>query len=107
MKWKAETPEELSDVKGRDYQYPKKYKYLLNGEVFYFTREELKDYMERLMVKNKIPYDDTFLESIVDSRIKSILKYNGDPYGDIVPEGQKEFHKMEAMGILFHIECFY
>jgi predicted RNA-binding protein with PUA domain len=87
---------------------PQKYKYILNGEVFYFTREELKDYMERLYIKNKIPYDDVILETVVDSRIKKILKYNGDPYGGMInQEGRKEAHKMEAEGCIFHIKCFY
>jgi predicted RNA-binding protein with PUA domain len=87
---------------------PKRYKYLLNGETFYFTREELKDYMERLYIKNKIPYDNQFLEAVVDSRIKKILKYDGDPYGGMISqEGKKEAHEMEANGYIFHINCFY
>jgi hypothetical protein len=85
----------------------KKYKYLLNGDVLYFTREELSDYMENLLNKNKINYDNTLLEMMVDSRIKKILKYNGDPHGNMSQEGRIEAHKMEAEGYLFHIKCFY
>jgi hypothetical protein len=87
---------------------PKKYKYILNGEVLYFTREELKDYMERLFIKNAIPHNSISLDTAVDSRIKKILKYDGDPYGGMISqEGRKESHEMEADGYIFYINCFY
>jgi predicted RNA-binding protein with PUA domain len=87
---------------------PKKYKYILNGEELYFTREELKDYMERLLIKNKIPYNSKTLDIAVDTRIKKIIKYDGDPYGGMISqEGRKESHEMEANGYLFYINCFY
>jgi predicted RNA-binding protein with PUA domain len=87
---------------------PKKYKHILNGEVFSFTRGELKDYMECLFIKNKIPYNSKTLDIAVDSRINKIIKYDGDPYGDMISqEGRKQSHEMEANGYLFYIKCFY
>ncbi|MDR2105342.1 MAG: hypothetical protein LBP51_06270 [Deferribacteraceae bacterium] len=86
---------------------PKRYKYVLNGGVFYFTREELKEHMKSLHIKNNLPHNEVFIESIVESRIKMILKYDGDPYGDVSQEEREMSHKLEANGFLFHIGCFY
>jgi hypothetical protein len=81
---------------------PKKYKYLLNGEVLYFTREELLERERELNIKNDIEFYPEDLEDDVDQLIEKLVKFDGDPFGDYLgcPELHKRFHEAEARGII-------
>jgi hypothetical protein len=49
---------------------PKKYKYILNGEVLYFTREELKAREREINEKNNIYFPDKQQENDVGRLIE-------------------------------------
>jgi hypothetical protein len=80
---------------------PKRYKYILNGETFYFTREELRKREVEKNKKNNLRITDVALEEELEQLIKKLEVYNGDPYGDYVdcPELYERFHKLESKGI--------
>jgi hypothetical protein len=80
---------------------PKKYKYILNGETLYFTREELIEREREINIKNDINLSVNALEKTINQLIKKLEEYNGDPFGDYLgcPELHKRFHKASAKGI--------
>jgi hypothetical protein len=81
---------------------PKKYKYILNGEVLYFTREELIERERELNIKNNINFSPEGLERDVDRLIIKLNEFGGDPYGHYAdcPELHKCFHEAESKGLM-------
>jgi hypothetical protein len=80
---------------------PKRYKYILNGETFYFTREELRKREVEINAKNNIFFPDDIVENNIDRLIERLEEYNGDRFGHYAgcPELHQRFHKAEAKGI--------
>jgi hypothetical protein len=83
----------------------KRYKYFLNGETFYYTKDELREYIRVLYEKNNFPLDEEELDHAVERKIEHLEKYDGDPYGNLkeFPEAYKVAHKAAAMGIIAFI----
>jgi hypothetical protein len=83
----------------------KRWKYILNGETFYYTKDELREYIRDLYEKNNFPLDEDDLDFSVDSEIERLEKYDGDPYGHLkdVPEVYEITHKAAAMGVISFI----
>jgi hypothetical protein len=81
---------------------PKKYKYILNGEVLYFTREELLERERELNIKNKVEFSPEYLEVAVEQLIERLEKFDGDPFGYYLgcPELHKLFHEADAEGMM-------
>jgi hypothetical protein len=80
---------------------PKKYKYLLNGEVLYFTREELLEREREINIKNDIEFYPEELEEDVERLIERLEEYDGDRFGHYLgcPELHKCFHEADAEGM--------
>jgi hypothetical protein len=80
----------------------KRYKYFLNGETFYYTKDELREYIRELYEQNNFPLDEDDLDFSVESEIKRLEKYDGDPYGNLknIPEAYEIAHKAAAMGVI-------
>jgi hypothetical protein len=80
----------------------KRYKYFLNGETFYYTKDELREYIKDLYEKN---LGEECSESYVEREIKRLEKYDGNPYGHLkdIPEAYEIAHKAAAMGVISFI----
>jgi hypothetical protein len=83
----------------------KLYKYFLNGETLYYTKDELREYIRDLHEKNDEPLDDDELDLFLEHKIEQLERYNGDPYGNLknIPEAYEIAHKAAAMGIIYKI----
>jgi alpha-L-fucosidase len=76
----------------------KRYKYFLNGKTYYYTKDELREYLKDLYWKNNESFDEYDLERYIEI----IKKYDGDPFGNLknFPEAYKIAHKAIDMGII-------
>ncbi|MDR2104145.1 MAG: hypothetical protein LBP51_00140 [Deferribacteraceae bacterium] len=83
----------------------KRYKYLLNGKTYYYTKDELREYIRDLYEKNNEPLDEDELDFSLEQEIVRLEKYDGDPYGNLkdVPEAYEVAHKAAAMGVISFI----
>ncbi len=75
-------------------------KYVLNGEERHYSRAELEAYYRGLLSKYFI--SEELFQATIDSLIRRLSKYDGDPYGHL--KGNKaawlQYHKEEASGFL-------
>jgi hypothetical protein len=83
----------------------KRYKYFLNGETFYYTKDELREYIRELHEKNDDPLSMKTLEFLLEQKIKLLEENDGDLYINLkdFPEAYEVAHKAAAMGIIYKI----
>jgi hypothetical protein len=83
----------------------KRYKYILNGETFYYTKDELREYIRTVHEKNDEPLSAKTLEFLLERRIKLLEENDGDLFLNLkgIPEVYEIAHKAAAMGIIAKI----
>jgi hypothetical protein len=76
-----------------------KIKYVLNGETRYYTEVELREYYKNLLMNSKF-YSAEHFDSEIEHLLKTLEKYDGDPYGRETERNREFYHDMESRGHL-------